>query len=285
MKKRRFAEGGFSDIDEGRDTPDQALARKASMSPMAASDKAAGLKASKGEDVGFFKRLSMGNIDKADSEAGQQFGAGRARLDRMPAAPDRSKSEGLETSVRPTPRPPITIPSTPIDMAESPMLRAGTPTGPGTYKRDTEGEAASTLARESVRKTPTNAPVKPTVKPRPMKNPTAGEAREGPAAQLAADKMGDTNPRDAEKGMSRGRPAITGEIANLDSRAVRDRKTAQMMMAQDEKLRKKRAAERLGMDTYGMKKGGAAKAYASGGSVSSRADGCAQRGKTRGMMR
>jgi len=34
-----------------------------------------------------------------------------------------------------------------------------------------------------------------------------------------------------------------------------------------------------------LKKGGSIKAYASGGSVSSRADGCAQRGKTRGMMR
>ena len=34
-----------------------------------------------------------------------------------------------------------------------------------------------------------------------------------------------------------------------------------------------------------FKRGGAAKAYASGGSVSSRGDGIAQRGKTRGMMR
>jgi hypothetical protein len=36
-----------------------------------------------------------------------------------------------------------------------------------------------------------------------------------------------------------------------------------------------------------MKKGGSIKAYASGGSISasSRGDGCAQRGKTRGMMR
>jgi hypothetical protein len=58
-----------------------------------------------------------------------------------------------------------------------------------------------------------------------------------------------------------------------------------MMMSQDEKLRKKRAAERVGMDTSGMKKGGSIKAYASGGSVSSRGDGIAQRGKTRGMMR
>lgn len=34
----------------------------------------------------------------------------------------------------------------------------------------------------------------------------------------------------------------------------------------------------------GMKKGGKVKKMASGGSASSRADGCAQRGKTRGMM-
>jgi len=39
-----------------------------------------------------------------------------------------------------------------------------------------------------------------------------------------------------------------------------------------------------GMDGA-MKKGGKIKAYAQGGSVSSRADGCAQRGKTRGTMR
>jgi hypothetical protein len=39
------------------------------------------------------------------------------------------------------------------------------------------------------------------------------------------------------------------------------------------------------LDDQPLKKGGSIKAYAKGGSVSSRADGCAQRGKTRGMMR
>jgi hypothetical protein len=34
-----------------------------------------------------------------------------------------------------------------------------------------------------------------------------------------------------------------------------------------------------------LAKGGKAKGYAGGGSASSRADGCAQHGKTRGMMR
>ena len=45
------------------------------------------------------------------------------------------------------------------------------------------------------------------------------------------------------------------------------------------------AAPGMGDAGQFLKKGGSIKAYASGGSVSSRADGCAQRGKTRGMMR
>ena len=47
-----------------------------------AADKATGMKASAGEDVGFFKRLSMGNIDDSSSEAYNRFGAGRAKADR-----------------------------------------------------------------------------------------------------------------------------------------------------------------------------------------------------------
>ena len=45
-------------------------------------DKAAGLKASEGEKVGFFERLRMGNIDDPNSEAYRRFGAGRAFEDR-----------------------------------------------------------------------------------------------------------------------------------------------------------------------------------------------------------
>jgi hypothetical protein len=47
-----------------------------------ADDKAAGLKASAGESVGFFERLRMGNIDDPKSEAYNRFGAGRAKADR-----------------------------------------------------------------------------------------------------------------------------------------------------------------------------------------------------------
>jgi hypothetical protein len=47
-----------------------------------AEDKAAGLKASAGEKVGFFERLRMGNIDDPKSEAYNRLGAGRAKADR-----------------------------------------------------------------------------------------------------------------------------------------------------------------------------------------------------------
>jgi hypothetical protein len=245
MKKRRFAFGGFSDIDEGRDTPDQALARKASMSPMAASDKAAGLASTKGQDVGL-KRFFMGNIDAPDSEASRRFGAGKGSSDRMAQAADQNLP--VQSQVRPPFRPsPGSLPSfddfkrdnTPIDMAESPMLRAGTPTGPSGYKRDTAREDALTLDRESVRKTPL---AKPKLKRRPVKPDYEA------ALKSVAKGKATPNPRDAELGMSRG-------------------------------MRKNP------LDDQPLKKGGSIKAYASGGSVSSRADGCAQRGKTKGMMR
>jgi hypothetical protein len=47
-----------------------------------ADDKAAGLKASQGESVGFLERLRMGNIDDSSSEAYKRFGAGRGKAER-----------------------------------------------------------------------------------------------------------------------------------------------------------------------------------------------------------
>ena len=48
--------------------------------PKEAAAKEAGLKASKGDDVGFFQRLRMGNIDDPSSEAYKRFGAGASQL-------------------------------------------------------------------------------------------------------------------------------------------------------------------------------------------------------------
>lgn len=50
--------------------------------------KSEGLKASQSENVGFFERMKMGNIDDPSSEAYKRFGAGRGRLER-----DRAMAE------------------------------------------------------------------------------------------------------------------------------------------------------------------------------------------------
>jgi hypothetical protein len=72
--------------------------------PKEAAAKEAGLKASKGDDVGFFQRLRMGNIDDPSSEAYKRFGAGRGRLERNPVNESVSVS-GSEPVVRPSMRP------------------------------------------------------------------------------------------------------------------------------------------------------------------------------------
>ena len=59
------------------------------------ADKEKGLKASAGEDVGFFQRLRMGNIDDPTSEAYKRFGAGRGR----------SEAPAAEVVARPTAQP------------------------------------------------------------------------------------------------------------------------------------------------------------------------------------
>lgn len=46
-----------------------------------AEDKKRGLAASKGEKIGFFERLRMGNIDDPKSEAYKRFGAGRGKAE------------------------------------------------------------------------------------------------------------------------------------------------------------------------------------------------------------
>lgn len=61
----------------------------------AEEDKKRGLEASKDEKVGFFKRLSMGNIDDPKSEAYKRFGAGRGAVERdksMAPAPQSIRS-------------------------------------------------------------------------------------------------------------------------------------------------------------------------------------------------
>jgi hypothetical protein len=77
---RRFDEGGFIS-SESQEMPRARTAKD----DQEAADKAAGLEASnKEKSTGFFERLRMGNIDDPNSEAYKRFGAGRGRAERIP---------------------------------------------------------------------------------------------------------------------------------------------------------------------------------------------------------
>ena len=261
--KKRFARGGEIMDDAGMDAEET-------------SSKASGLKASKGDEpVGFFKRLMMGNIDAPGSEAYNKFGAGRGRVENMPAAPVR------EAIKRPS-----------DDGFKPEPVKASDYADRGENLKDTTGTIKYSSDYDSVKKEPVKQVKKPV---RVVKN-LDGEAKEGPAAQLAADKMDYVSRSDTMR-MGKGRPgSISGSdkpqppagsmrgyggIANLNTLAERDKKSKEMMKDADERDAFKRRVSSL---SGGFKSGGATKAYAQGGSVSSRGDGCAQRGKTRGKM-
>ena len=202
--KRRFGSGGEI-MDEyngamgrGTDTPDKKIAREKSDAAYEsdAADKAAGLKASKNDEpVGFFKRLMMGNIDKPGSEAYEKFGAGRGRADAARADTDRSARNERESARtreanmaldEDTPAPVKTKPS-----ADNNRIATGYTNR--LEKEEREGELTSAERANAMRPNRVAATVKPTVKP----NISASDKPMPPV-----DVMG--NPRDAEKGMSRG---------------------------------------------------------------------------------
>ncbi len=356
--KRRYARGGeIMDVEPVNETE--------------ASDKAAGLKASKGEDVGFFKRLSMGNIDQPGSEAYEKFGAGRGKVANIPAAAERQaikrepdegfKPEPVEN--KPAAKPPsyadrgedlppegnrsiynadYTTPNkvlanlakTKTKSIVAPKVTAAShwnkseeegtvaspvPTPerykiPGDYKEVRRvnrlnrllGMPADDVTEEELRKEEFRKKTGMAGGGKVKKYAGGGSIKETEkeTGRYPKDTGIETDiyPRGTGKEtflvdnpdiMKRGtKPPIVGELANLDSRAVRDRKTAQILIAQDEKYAKslrpqERPQERNPNARGDYKRGGGVKAYAKGGSVSasSRGDGCAQRGKTRGTMR
>lgn len=121
-----------------------------------------------------------------------------------------------------------------------------------------------------------------------------------PAVRQTADRIGmDTTPTPAPVSSETVREMRRTTPTNAPQRIVSKAELAKSGMTLRDFLNKERGLKRRpeksqpgayaapGTGDAGqfLKKGGSIKAYASGGSVSSRADGCAQRGKTKGMMR
>ena len=239
--------------------------------PKESADKEAGLKASKGEDVGFFKRLRMGNIDDPNSEAYKQFGAGRGRN-----AVERDESVSVnESKPQFTKREPVILPYKPSEETmkrntsgmdvqdESGMVNKRLKRNPETGDLyDTEVSAPSikpTASKPAVSKPAESKPVasKPEVKPAASKTKTNDvamrEANE-PKGYTGQDMRGKTD-------MSNYKPSRTpGPLSDV---------------------------RRPGTNTNYENKDTSDMSYKKGGKVgtaSRRADGIATKGKTRGKM-
>ena len=182
------------------------------MDPKETADKEAGLKASKGEDVGFLQRLRMGNIDDPSSEAYKRFGAGRGRATPAPAAEEEA----------PKPQAVARIPAKP-----NPIFAAGLeqgkrqPSGDASVAEDYSGPrtkpivtsaekpaASKPTAPKPTASKPTESKPKETEKPK-YEGPTRGQrsdAGTGPPVQSSGRKSEDKSSSSQIPGQSTKAP-------------------------------------------------------------------------------
>ena len=273
MKKAKHFEGGG-----GADRVDQARYDSYDNSPEEAALKERGLKLSKGEGSGL-GRLFMGDVDRPGSEAYNKYGAGRAKAeDARVVAPVAPPVRSVAVS------PPAV--EKPIRMGDEDLNPSSIGAGKKPIQMGDEDLSPSSIGAG---RTPMAA-VKPPVKVRPSVKPPVTPAIT-PARNVPR--------RPIVTGSGGGRGAAEGEV---------------------EKYKADQAAKRAAMVTQGIGKGqgpdttaskiysGAnkeimdyfksiqeaskkyrnnPKMFAKGGSVSSassRGDGIAQRGKTRGRV-
>ena len=180
------------------------------MDPKETADKEAGLKASKGEDVGFLQRLRMGNIDDPSSEAYKRFGAGRGRaapaaeeeapkpqaVARIPAKPNPIFAAGLEQGKR--------QPSGDASVAED---YSGPRTKPIVTTAEKPAASKPTATKPAASK-PTESKPKETDKPK-YEGPTRGQrsdADTGPPVQSSGRKSEDKSSSSQIPGQSTKAP-------------------------------------------------------------------------------
>ena len=180
------------------------------MDPKETADKEAGLKASKGEDVGFLQRLRMGNIDDPSSEAYKRFGAGRGRaapaaeeeapkpqaVARIPAKPNPIFAAGLEQGKR--------QPSGDASVAED---YSGPRTKPIVTSAEKPAASKPTAPKPTASK-PTESKPKETEKPK-YEGPTRGQrsdAGTSPPVQSSGRKSEDKSSSSQIPGQSTKAP-------------------------------------------------------------------------------
>ena len=212
--------------------------------------KARGLESSKGDKVGFFERLRMGNIDDPSSEAYRRFGAGRAKMDieaRTPVPEMSSDYSGRGAK---------SYGDDGMNVPHSSPTTAGS--------EDEEVRSISKYIRTSPKEDAVEEKEEVTVKPKAKPKTKTKSATE------VAREIGKGYMKAAES----AKPAKKEPMYDL----------AKAGRALADTFSSERATKRYAESTpyarskMGMKSGGKVS------SASSRADGIAQRGKTRGRM-
>jgi len=266
------------------------------------SDKEAGLKSSKDEDVGFFQRLRMGNIDDPSSEAYKRFGAGRGKAERNPVGesvsvnqPERGESVSVNEP-RAVARPSMT--TTAADMYQDYGINAGRGSA-GTSETMSPPERGSAGTSETVR------PSKPAAeRTYPDKNEPAKtqklladkqKSTEMPSGGPGRGKSAEMPSTGTGKSAEMAKTNMTLTPANTESRRKFSEGAGKIVSgatsgimdyfkgldSPSSRRAKEKKLEKLKADPTSRERD-----FAKGGKVSasSRGDGIAQRGKTRGKM-
>jgi hypothetical protein len=240
--------------------------------PKEAADKEAGLKASKGDDIGFLQRLRMGNIDDPSSEAYKRFGAGRGRSERNPVNESVSVS-GSEPIVRPSMRP-------------NPIFAAGEEQG----KRQPSGDAS--VAEDYANRPRNPEAIQEADNPRKTaKKPTAPKPNASKPSKAAPKLIDPSNIRNERLEFEESQIApklidpsnIRSGRQEFEESQIAPVDVTKLSLAERQKLKNQRSKStdvtKLSLaESMKMKSGGSVS------SASRRADGIATKGKTRGRM-
>jgi hypothetical protein len=280
------------------------------------SDKDSGLKASKGEKVGFFERLRMGNIDDEGSEAYRRFGAGRGKAERTPvkdivATPTAKKAAPVASAgatVTPIPVSPAKTEPKPdqqgsgqtFGQAFAAARKAGNKTF--TFK----GKSFTTETKEDVAKRKTaaakkrddadfaaeSARDKTTRSVAGSPNTTQNRAATQKDANTSATKRSikdavdrATQKNAAKKQIMRGENPSAEEIEAAKKQIMRgENPSAEDIAKAKKQIMRGTNINYENTDSYdmSMKRGGKVKAYAKGGMT--RGDGICVKGKTKGKF-
>ena len=269
-----------------------------------------GLELSKDDKVGFLERVKMGNIDDPSSEAYRRFGAGRAKMDIEAKTP--VPEMGSDYSGR--------------NMKSPEVAKAAEDRGDSSYAPKsrmsaadigfTGGDEGPTLAEKKAQRDAERREVQRRAAARQKAKASAPDESSAETARIKrqaseASKASYDEEKQRQARMAKEQALETvspesGLIGGFGLRAMKllaeglagrqaAKEAAKTMGKRMEKDITPRPPQltneplKIGREPLklGMKKGGAVKKMASGGTVSSaskRADGIAQRGKTRGRI-